>query len=114
MKIEDELFNITYNDGSNTIFFEGSVRLNDMQRFDKIKQFMLDIFSLETSELNIDFIKLDFLNSAGISMLCNFIYEIKDTNKKKVQIVGNKDIQWQKKSFENLKIIWKDIQIYYN
>jgi hypothetical protein len=113
MRIDDELFKIIYDEEKNTIFFEGSLRLNDFKRFDKIKQFMLDVYGLESPELILDFLKLDFLNSAGISTLCNFIFEIKDRNKKNVRILGNNNIQWQKKSFENLKIIWDKIEIAY-
>ncbi len=113
MQIDDELFKIIYDDQKKTIFFEGALRLNDFKRFDKIKQFMLDIYSLETLVLVLNFSRLDFLNSAGISTLCNFIFEIKDKNKKEVKIIGNNNILWQKKSFENLRIIWDGIQIAY-
>ncbi|MBN1410798.1 MAG: hypothetical protein JW969_08125 [Spirochaetales bacterium] len=111
MNIKDDLYEIHYEKDKKTIFFKGSLRLNDLARFDKIKRLMLDIYALKTSELNLDFIQLDFLNSAGISTLCNFIYEIKDLGKKPVRIFGNSNILWQKKSFENLKIIWEDIEI---
>jgi len=111
MRMDDDFFKIIYDEGKETIFFEGALRLNDFSRFDKIKQFMLDVYILDGNELVIDFKKLDFLNSAGISTLCNFIFAIKDQNKKNVKIVGNKDILWQKKSFENLKIIWDRINI---
>ncbi len=111
IKLEDEFYKITFDEEKSTIYFEGALRLNDFSRFEKIKQFMLDIYSLDNKELFIDFLKLDFLNSAGISMLCNFIFDIKDQNKKPVTITGNKDILWQKKSFENLKIIWEGINI---
>jgi hypothetical protein len=111
MKMEDDLFKITYEEDKNTLFFEGSLRLNDLARFEKIKQFMLDVYGLDTRQLVIDFLGLDFLNSAGISTLCNFIFEIKDQNKKSVTIIGNKNIQWQNKSFANLKIIWDKIEI---
>jgi hypothetical protein len=111
MNIKDELYEIHYDKDKSTIFFEGSLRLNDLARFEKIKQFMLDIYALESPELNLDFIRLDFLNSAGISTLCNFIFEIRNMARKTVRILGNSRILWQKKSFENLKIIWDGIEI---
>jgi hypothetical protein len=111
MNIKDELYNIHYDKDKSTIFFEGSLRLNDMGRFEKIKKFMRDIYELESRELNLDFIRLDFLNSAGISTLCNFIFDIKNLGRKTVRIIGNSHILWQKKSFDNLKIIWEGIEI---
>jgi anti-anti-sigma factor len=111
MKIENEDFKIKYEPSSNTVRFYGSLRLNDLSEFNKIKNMMLDVYELDIPELILDLRDLEFMNSAGISTLCKFVFEVKDRHKKPLKVVGNKDILWQQKSLENLKIIWDEIHI---
>ncbi|MGL4369551.1 MAG: slr1659 superfamily regulator [Spirochaetota bacterium] len=111
MKIENELFHIEYNAENFTVVFSGALRLNSLEEFNKIKQFLLDVYELDAPIFIIDFTNLAFLNSAGINIMCQFVFEIKDRKMKKVRIVGDGGILWQKKSIENLKRIWDNIEI---
>jgi len=111
MKIENELFQIVYIPENSSIRFSGALRLNSLEEFNKIKQFMLDVYELDSPGLVLDFTDLVFLNSAGINIVCQFIFEIKEKNAKKIKITGNGGILWQKKSIENLKRIWDQIEI---
>ena len=111
MKIINELFQIEYMHENLTLVFKGSLRLNSLEEFNKIKQFMLDVYELDSPYLIIDFSDLVFLNSAGINIMCQFVFEIKEKNIKKLKITGNGGILWQKKSIENLKRIWDQIEI---
>jgi hypothetical protein len=111
MKLEDENYKIWFDETVNTIYFEGSIRLWDPTDYSKIKQFMLDTHELNISELFLNFVKLEFLNSSGISTLCKFILDIKKVNKVSLHIIGNNTILWQKKSFENLLKLWDKIAI---
>ena len=111
MKIEHELFKIWFEENQNTVFFEGSLRLWDPTEYTRIKKMLLEIYDLEISDLTMDFLNLNFLNSSGISTLVKFIFEAKKINKHKICIIGNKEILWQKKSFENLTKIWPEIEL---
>lgn len=111
MIIENDDYKIWYDEKNETIFFQGSLRLWDPVSYQKIRQMMLDIYALDTEKLLLDFKNLDFMNSSGISTLCKFIFDAKEMQKKKLKIVGNTEILWQKKSFENLKKIWDQIEL---
>jgi len=111
MTFETSEFSIHYENSINTIQFKGTLRMNDMSEYMKIKKYLMDIYSLDTIKLIIDFSGLDFMNSAGISTFLKFIFEAKDENKKPITIIGNKNFLWQVKSFENLKKIWNSIEI---
>ena len=43
-------FSIDYNIDNNTLSFTGSIRMNDMIEYTKIKKFLLDIYSLESPD----------------------------------------------------------------
>jgi hypothetical protein len=111
MKHTGEDFTIHFNDADKKIVFAGSMRLWDAEGYGKISKFLLDVYELDLDSVTLDFRKLEFLNSAGINMLCKFVIHAKNRNKMRLRIIGNKDILWQVKSFANLKLLWPDITI---
>ena len=111
MIIEDENYKIWYDNEKNTVFFDGSLRLWDPTGYVKIRKMLRDLYSLDTPALLLDFRELKFLNSSGISMLCKFIFEAKDLGQKPIKIIGNQEVRWQIKSFENLKKLWSKIEL---
>ena len=111
MKIETDFYEISYDEKKDTIYFKGSLREWDPVEYNKIRKFMLDVHDLDIDNLHLNMLDLDFLNSSGISMLCKFIFEIKRQDKVRLNILGNKDFLWQKKSFWNLKKLWDSIEL---
>lgn len=115
MKMEFDNFEMLFDESENTIYFKGVLRSNEFEQFDKIKNFILDIYGLEISELVMNFGDLEFMNSSGISTLCRVIIDAKESGvNKPIRILGKKDILWQVKSFENLKKIWDLISLEFN
>jgi len=112
MRIEDQYFQIVYDKDKMTMSFSGSLRMNELQEFERVRKFMQEAYELEGNELILDFTGLEFMNSAGISTLCKFIFDIKEKGASKaLTIMGKNDILWQKKSFENLRKIWGELAV---
>ncbi len=111
MQINGDGYNIVFDDGSNTVNFKGSLRLENMGEYNNIEKFLLDIHELNLPYLNLDFKDVEFLNSSGIAMLCRFIMDVKKINKMPVIVTGNENILWQKKSFSNLKMLWDKVEV---
>ncbi len=111
MKLQDDNFLIRFDPEKNRVFFEGVLRLSGPAEYNRIEQFLLDVLELDLSRLELDFTELEFLNSAGISMLCHFIFQAKDRDKMPLRILGNKEVLWQKKSFANLQQLWEKIEL---
>lgn len=112
MRMEEDNFRAVYDESTSTVAFSGTLRMNELAEFAKVRKFLREAYDVDSPELIIDFKNLDFMNSAGISTLCKFIFEIKDLSPfKSVCIVGNKSILWQEKSFENLRKIWDRLTI---
>jgi len=112
MRMDEENFQASYDEDSMTVSFSGSMRMNNLGEFDKVNKFIHEAYDLEAPELILDYTRLEFMNSAGISTLCKFIFDIKDDSPgKPLTIIGNEDILWQRKSFENLKKIWDKLTI---
>lgn len=112
MRLDGENFHIIFDSTTRILSFFGSLRMNDMAEFEKIKKFLREAYDLDNPEILLDFTNLEFMNSAGISTLCKFIFDIKDLSPPKaVTIMGNAAILWQQKSFANLKKIWDRLEI---
>ena len=67
----------------------------------EIKDYILDIYQKNGTDLNLDFSTMKFLNSSGINMLCKFFIEIRDAQMFSVTLIGKSGILWQQKTFEN-------------
>ena len=111
MKIESKEYRIWYDNIQSTVHFEGSLRHYHQDEYIMLQKFLMDILELEHKEVILDFFNLIFLNSAGISTLCRYVLNVKEQNKVQLKIIGNNEILWQVKSFDNFKRIWKKIKI---
>jgi len=114
MQISSNDFKIIYDEERKSVDFSGSLRLWDLKEYQKINKFLLDVYSLNMDNLIINFKDLEFLNSAGISMLCKFVIHVKKLKKADLTILANKNVLWQTKSFQNLKLLWNKIKIQYH
>ena len=112
MIIDEKDFQIGYDAVTRTIAFTGSLRMSDPSQFDVIRRFLLEVYELDADRMVLDFSGLEFMNSAGISFLCKYIYTIKDLPvRKQVVVVGNPTLLWQRKSFENLPKVWDQVVV---
>ena len=93
---------LTFDEGSKVIKFGGSMRLANIQEYDKVKDFLFDC-SDGLEEVSLDLNDLEFLNSAGITTLSMFVLKKNsDETSKTVNISGSKSVFWQEKAITNL------------
>jgi hypothetical protein len=114
MEIKTEDYNIFYNSSTETIFCQGSLRLNGMEEYADILQLLYDVLEVEPNELTLDFQELKFLNSSGISMLSKFVIEARKKKNVGVTIIGSQNIPWQGKSLKNLQRLMPSLQLELN
>ncbi len=114
MQLSGDTYSIAFDEPARTISFEGSLRLESVKEYQKIHKFMMDVIELEIPSVNLDFTKVDFLNSSGIAMLCRYILDAKKKDKVPVRVTGNPKVLWQKKSFLNLKYLWEKVEVVFN
>ena len=112
MTMDEKDFRLVYDETRSTVAFSGVLRLSDPSRFGGVQKFLLEVYDLEGPALVLDFTALEFMNSAGISVLCKYIFTIKDLKPAKaVTVVGNGALLWQRKTFENLPKIWDQVSV---
>lgn len=101
---------LVFDEGSKLITISGSMRLANIQEYDKIKQFLFDSCQ-GISDVKVDVSKLEFLNSAGITTLSMFILTKKKEANINVTFIGSKSVFWQEKALENFGKLWPEVKV---
>jgi hypothetical protein len=102
-EIEGEDYSVQYDPESVTISFQGELSLGGPADYAPIAQLLDDVANQEPSTITLDLRKLEFLNSAGISMLSKFVINMRKKKTIQVIVMGSNDITWQGKSLKNLE-----------
>jgi hypothetical protein len=111
---KEDKYQVWYDEAQNTVFFEGSLRLNGLEDYAAISGLLEDIFKGNPKQMILDLRKLEFLNSSGISVLARFsIFVRKQKSETLLKIVGAEGIPWQGKSLPNLKKLNEAIDLSY-
>jgi hypothetical protein len=110
-EIKDEEFNIYYDPSSTTIYFQGELGLGSPSAYAPIAHLLEYVLISEPAIMTLNFTKLEFLNSSGISMISRFIIGLR--NKQTIQVIeiGSHDIPWQGKSLKNLEKLLPTLQL---
>jgi hypothetical protein len=111
--INGEEYTVTYNDSTESIKFDGSMRLRTSEEYEPINELMQQALSStpEGNLLTMDFSSLKFLNSSGINIISRFVIAARKQGTVPLKVVGNQDIYWQQKSLTNLQRLWSSVQI---
>ncbi len=102
-EIKGEDYIVIYNPETESISFQGELTLGGPSEYQPIKDLLEQVVESETSAVTLDLLKLEFLNSSGISMLSKFMLKVKNEKNIKVTILGSNDVPWQSKSIKNFK-----------
>ncbi|MGD1920883.1 MAG: STAS domain-containing protein [Pleurocapsa sp.] len=90
MEIKTENYKVLYDDKSNNIIFDGSLRLNGTAEYASITELLNNVAQQEPEKIILDLKELNFLNSSGISILSKFVINIRRRKKFQMVAVGAK------------------------
>ncbi len=112
-KITGEEYSVEYNDNTQTATFIGSMRLRTSEEYEPITQLLQQAHNETNADntLILDFSELKFLNSSGINIISRFVIFARKQAKINLQVNGNQEIYWQKKSLTNLQRLWSKVAI---
>jgi hypothetical protein len=103
MEIKTEAYQVRYNTELQTVFFQGSLRLNGTNEYSSISELLDEIIEIAPQKLILDVKELNFLNSSGISILSKFVINVRKSQNIQMSVMGVKEIPWQSKSLKNLQ-----------
>lgn len=111
MEIKAENYNITYDEASHNIIFDGSLRLNGSEEYASITELLNNVAQQEPEKIVLNLKELNFLNSSGISILSKFVISIRRRKNIQMVVIGAKKNPWQGKSLKNLQRLMPSLKL---
>jgi len=110
MNIEEENYQLDYDEEKQFIIIEGSLRLNGLNEYQPIHDVLAQALNSADS-MTVDLSKLEFLNSSGIAMFSKFMIEARGKAEVNIKFLGSSAIPWHTKSFTNLQRLFPKLQV---
>jgi hypothetical protein len=111
MEIKTDDYQVFYDATNTTFVCQGSLRLNGVEEYSPILDLLNDSIEKEPSKFTLDLQQLKFLNSSGISMLSQFIINVRKKKNIQMIVIGSKDVPWQGKSLKNLQRLMPSLSL---
>jgi anti-anti-sigma factor len=111
MEIKSKNYSVIYDQASQQIVFEGSVRLNGSVEYASISDLLNYVAQQEPPKIVLDLRQLNFLNSSGISILSRFVINVRKRQNIQMIVIGAKKNPWQSKSLKNLQRLMPSLQL---
>jgi hypothetical protein len=111
MDIKTENYNIVYDKASQSIIFDGSLRLNGAEEYTSISELLDNVVKEEPEKIILNLRELAFLNSSGISILSKFVINVRKCKNIQMVVFGAKKNPWQGKSLKNLQRLMPSLKL---
>ncbi|MBN2004961.1 MAG: hypothetical protein JXA21_16500 [Anaerolineae bacterium] len=111
MKIQDENYEVTYDQENTTVIFQGTLRLRGVTEYEPVAQLLSDVAAQSPETITLDLRSLHFLNSSGINILFRFVINMREQATTAVVVRGTSEIPWQTKSLKNLQRLMPSLQL---
>ena len=96
MKIEGKTYTITYDDSVATVTFQGVLRLQSIEEGERIVQLLTEVADSAPEVVVLDFVQLQLMNSAGLSILTKFMFKMRDQKTSQVILQASEKHFWQR------------------
>lgn len=111
MKITTDDYSVSYDPATDTIVFQGILRLLGTEAYAPIFSLLQEVVSDLPKALILDLRELNLLNSSGIGMLSKFTIGLRQHPQVQLILKGSKVVPWQEQSLKNLKRLLPSMQI---
>jgi len=109
MSINGDSYKVTYHDG--IIRISGKLSIMP-EEYDKIGLFFKKAVESETSEITLDIMNLEYLNSCGIKTLCiGLILEAADKENFRIKILCSDRYTWQRETIPSFHDLADNLEI---
>lgn len=110
MKIVNTQYSIEYSENDEKIVFSGVLRLQTIDSYNEIMDFIIKCSINSRQKLILDFSNLENINSAGIASISLFFIKLRGTDKK-IKILSSALVPWQKITLKDFQYINSNIEI---
>jgi hypothetical protein len=111
MEVKGDSYRVVYNSATNTVSFEGMLRLQGSAEYAPISELLDKVARAVPEVVMLDLCELRFLNSAGIELLMRFALKMRKQATRQVVIRGAASIPWQGRSLPNFKRLMPEVEL---
>lgn len=111
MEIKTENYQVTYDESSHNIVFDGSLCFNGSAEYASIFELLNKVAQQEPEKITLDLKELNFLNTSGISILSKFVINVRKRKNIQMIVIGAKKNPWQGKSLKNLQRLMPSLKL---
>ncbi len=112
MKIIDDSYSLDFIEDENKIIIKGALRLQTVEKYEEIMNFILKNAYISSEILTIDLTQLSYINSAGIASLGLFFIKLREQDKK-IRLLASRHVSWHETSLKDFQIINDNIELEY-
>ena len=110
MIISNDNYTIEYVQSENMFILKGNLRLQTIDKYNEIMDFINKHSLNESKPLVLDLTGLYTLNSSGIASLSLYFVNMKK-NDKKIKLIGSSYVKWQSLSLTDFKELNPNIEV---
>lgn len=110
-EIKGEDFNVNYVKETNTLLFQGTLRLGGAESYQPIADLLNAVQAEAPATITLNLKQLEFLNSSGISLLSKFVINVRKQEASHIVVKGATAIPWQSKSLKNFKRLMPTLEL---
>jgi hypothetical protein len=120
VEIKTDTYTVKYDEQSNVILCEGTLRLSGMEEYSPVVDLLNAVVEKSPQLITLDLRKLEFLNSSGINVLSKFIIKVRQHRERQakekqpetaMEVYGSKTVPWQNKSITNLQRLMPSLEL---
>ena len=111
MKVKGDGYCVSYDETTEVVTFEGTLRLRDVDQYDPIDRLLDEARGSTPKVLTLDVRALKFLNSAGITVLLRFVITMRQQATSQVIVRGTDGVPWQGRSLPNMEKLMPELQL---
>lgn len=111
MELRTEDYRVWYDAVTQTLTWQGALRLADLEEYTPMWQLLSDVINQKPSQLTLDLRSLKYLNSSGFNVLLRFVLKVRQETAIQMLVQASKKIAWQEKSLKNLQRVMPNLQL---
>ncbi len=111
MEISNDNYKVTYHPTTATVTFQGILKLREVADYDPIMQLLSEVVAQSPETITLNLRGLQFLNSAGINMLSQFVMKMHEQKSSQLVVLGAPQFAWQTKSLRNLQRLMPGLKL---
>ena len=111
IEIRGDEYAMTYDPTTATITCHGTFRQYGTTGYHEIEHLFEQVANQKSPVITVDMKDLEFLNSSGINAFSKFIITVRNYAISRIVILGNPEIVWQIRTFENLQRLMPGLHV---